>query len=601
MAKEIKIPKVEKIAELVRKFSATELVIFSILALVACVSALTLAFKLNRIFMVEIPDKGGKLSEGVIGIPRFINPVLATSDVDRDLTTLIYSGLLKNKNGGLVNDLALSYTISPDGLTYDFTIKNSAKFHDGKPITADDVVYTIEQAQNPDLKSPKRADWADVKAEKTGDKQVRFTLNKPYAPFIQNTTIGILPKHIWKDTATAEQFTFSKFNSEPIGSGPYQISNIDRDGSGLPISYSLESFDEYVLGEPYISDISINLYPSVDSLEEAWTSGKITSLYGPSTKILNVTEAEVGTDGLSGNTKIVHSPLPYVMAVFFNQNQAPILANLEVRQALSAAIPKDVIVDEILKGYGVSINSPLPITYFKPLPNNGAKDLYKDILAKASTTATTTVANLILEKAGWAKNPNTGVYERKTKKDKDMQVLEFSLTTSANNPEFKAIAERITDSWNSMGAKVSLKVFDSDLGQNIIRPRKFDSLLFGEIIGSDLDLYSFWHSSQRVAPGLNIAQYANSKADKLLEDARSTSDEAIRTAKYREFEQLVIADVPAAFTYSPDFIYLIPREVQGSNIKSLTTPADRWNGIEDWYINTDHVWKIFSKNKDINR
>lgn len=601
MAKEMKIPKTESIMELVRKFSATELVVFSVLALVACIAALTLAFRVNRLFMVEIPDRGGSLNEGVIGIPRFINPVLATSDVDRDLTALIYSGLMKNKNGELTNDLAASYKISADGLIYDFTIKPDARFHDGQPVTADDVVYTIAQAENIDLKSSKRADWADVEVTKTGEKQVRFTLKKPYAPFIQNATIGILPQHVWKDATNAEQFTFSKWNTEPIGSGPYKIGKISRDGSGLPTTYSLYSFNNYTLGEPYISTLNINLYPSADSLEYAWNSGKISNLYGPASKILEAVENDNKANPTTGWTVIEHGPLPYVMAVFFNQNQATVLANLEVRQALSAAIPRDLIVNQALRGYGVAIDSPLPVTYFKPAKNT--KPTLATVTSNIDTSdiGTTSIAATILEKAGWAKNPSTGVYERKTKKDKEVVVLEFSLTTSANNPEFKAIAEMIVDSWNAMGAKVSLKVFDSDLGQNIIRPRKFDTLLFGEIIGPDLDLYSFWHSSQRVAPGLNIAQYANSKVDKVLEDARATSEYKARIAKYREFEALVQSDVPAGFVYSPDFIYLIPKAVQGSNIQSLTTPADRWNDIEDWYINTDHVWKIFSRNRNINR
>lgn len=579
--REAKLPKIDKILNIVDKFSATELVIFGILALVAVATALTLAFKVNRSFMVEIPDKGGVLTEGVIGIPRFINPVLATSDVDRDLVALVYSGLMKNKGGVLTNDLASSYSISSDGLNYEFTIRDDASFHDGSPVTADDVVFTIEKVGDAGIKSPKRADWADIAITKISDKQVRFTLKKPYAPFIQNTTLGILPKHLWQDATTAEQFTFSKLNTEPVGSGPYRINNISRDSSGLPTIYSLTSFKRYALGEPYISKLNLRLFPSVSSLESAWDSSEIDSLYGPGTKILDSVESDQNS-----GTKIVHGPLPYVMAVFWNQNQSSIFADLAVRQALTLTIPRDKIVNDILKNYGVKASSPLPATYFTPIDNPFA---FADKFTKVGSST----SDLILEKSGWRRNTD-GIYEKKGPKDREATPLEFSLTTSSTNPEFKAIAEAIVSAWNEAGAKVELKVYDSDLGQNIIRPRKFDALLFGEVIGPDLDLYGFWHSSQRLAPGLNIAQYTNSKADKILEDARSTNDEKARIEKYREFESLALADVPAGFVYSPDFVYLIPSTVQGAKIQSLTTPSDRLSGVEDWYINTDHVWKIFS-------
>jgi peptide/nickel transport system substrate-binding protein len=304
-------------------------------------------------------------------------------------------------------------------------------------------------------------------------------------------------------------------------------------------------------------------------------------MYGPGSKIIN----KIENDNNSG-TKIIHGPLPYVMAVFWNQNQSNIFADLSVRQALTLAIPREKIVKDILGDYGVVATTPLPATYFQPVDKPFA---FADKFAKTGSST----SDLILEKSGWKRNAD-GIYEKKGPKDRESTVLEFSLTTSSTNPEFKAIAEAIAAAWNEAGAKVDLKVYDSDLGQNIIRPRKFDALLFGEVIGPDLDLYGFWHSSQRLSPGLNIAQYTNSKADKILEEARSISDEKSRISKYREFEELVLADVPAGFVYSPDFVYLMPTKVRGTNIQSLTTPSDRLSSVEDWYINTDHVWKIFS-------
>lgn len=162
-------------------------------------------------------------------------------------------------------------------------------------------------------------------------------------------------------------------------------------------------------------------------------------------------------------------------------------------------------------------------------------------------------------------------------------------------PDLKQAAELVKNSWKALGAQVDIKVYEqNDLYQNIIRPRKYDALLFGEVIGKDRDLYAFWHSSQRNAPGLNVAMYANSKVDKLLEDMRTTSDEGVRMAKYAQFDQALRADLPAIFLYVPDFVYAVPKSVRGIKLGSMAVPSDRWNGIEKWYTETENVWKIFT-------
>ncbi|OHA93661.1 MAG: hypothetical protein A2W58_02350 [Candidatus Zambryskibacteria bacterium RIFCSPHIGHO2_02_38_10.5] len=147
-----------------------------------------------------------------------------------------------------------------------------------------------------------------------------------------------------------------------------------------------------------------------------------------------------------------------------------------------------------------------------------------------------------------------------------------------------------------MGADVEVKIFEiGDLNQNIIRPRKYDALLFGEIVGRDLDLYPFWHSSQRVDPGLNIALYTNIKANKLLENIRKETDETLQKKYFDAFKKEIKNDVPAVFTYSPYFIYLIPKKIHNVTLGTLTTPSERFSNIFEWYIETNHVWKIFIK------
>jgi peptide/nickel transport system substrate-binding protein len=554
-----------------RSFSLTEKALFGLFSAILAASAFALLFQVNKLFLVEVPDYGGTLTEGVLGTPRFINPLLAASDVDKDLTALVYSGLLKtDSDGDLVPDLAASYSISDDSLMYTFTLKDDAYFSDGTKVTADDVVFTVEKAQDDALKSPRQASFAGVKVEKIDEKTVAFSLKQPYAPFIQNLTMGILPLHIWKNVSN-EEFPYSQFNTKPIGSGPYEVDAISYTSSGLPSEYRLKAFSKYALGEPYITNIVLKSYQSESDEIAAYKSGKIDSLHSISPK--DLPSVKLADDA------VALSPLPRIFGVFFNQNVQPIFVNKEVRQALDAATDKQAVIDTVLQGYGIVIDGPVPAAT-APASDGLTED---ERIAQAKS---------ILEKAGWKLNED-GIYQKKDKTG--TQTLSFSISTG-NATELKDAAYLLQRQWQAIGANVEVKVFEiGDLNQNVIKPRKYDSLLFGEVVGRDLDLYPFWHSSQRNAPGLNIASYTNLKVDKLLENLRATTDPVERQSYFDSFEKEIQNDVPAVFIYSPDFIYILPKTVHDAKIGSITQPSERWNDVGEWYIETNSVWRIFAK------
>ena len=172
--------------------------------------------------------------------------------------------------------------------------------------------------------------------------------------------------------------------------------------------------------------------------------------------------------------------------------------------------------------------------------------------------------------------------------------LSFSISTG-DAPDLKATAEILQKNWQALGADVSVKIFETgDLNQNIIRPRKYDALLFGEVVSRDFDLYPFWHSSERKDPGLNIAQYVNSKTDKILETLRKTTDLGERQNLYREFNTEISADTPAVFLYAPYFVYVAPERVRNISIGSIASPSERFGNVFEWYTETNNVWKIFT-------
>ena len=564
------LPTTAEISAVNQSFGFYGRIILFALAVISIVAVLGGSWKLNQYALVEVPKKGGILTEGVIGTPRFINPVLATSDADRDLTALIYSGLMRISNdGSLEPDLAEKYTVSPDGRRYTFTLKKDSLWHDGKPVTADDVVFTVQKVLDQELKSPRRANWEGVSVRKDGSFTVEFTLQRAYAAFLENTTLGILPKHRWSGM-NAEQFTFSEYNGEPIGSGPYKIASISRDDNGIPRSYELAPFKRAGVYDAKIA-LTITFYGKSEDMLTAYEQGNIESMSAippPVARILSKRDIPV-----------VQAPLPRVFGVFVNQSRAPIFTHAEVRTALSLAAPRERIVQEVLYGYGETIDGPIPPGSFGYMSSPN------------STSSQTEKARELLEKNGWMEGSD-GV-RAKTNKN-GTETLEFTLDTS-NVPELKAVAELLKEEWGRIGVSVRTQYFEeSDLKNLVIRPRKYDALLFGEVVGRNPDLFSFWHSSQRLDPGLNIALYTNAAADKFLEEERIALTENERRAKIENFQIIIRDETPAIFLYSPQFIYVIPQGLKGVELPPITTPSDRFARIFEWHYETDRVWKIFS-------
>lgn len=567
-----------KLLAILERMGTYERIVFSVFAVLLSVSALLLMKQASDTLSVEIPVGGGILREGTVGYPRYINPLLSITDTGRDLSSLIFSGLLKaNPDGTLKPDLTESYTVSDDGLHYTFILKDEIYFHDGTPLTAYDVEFTVRKVTDPVLKSPKAVNWSGVTVRAIDQKTIEFTLRKSYAPFIENLTLGILPSHIWKEVSS-DAYLFSELNFSPIGSGPYRIKEIKRKASGLPTYYHLVPFQKYVLGEPYISNLYMYFYPGEEELILAYQNGEIDSI----NSISPASASSIDRD----RSAILKTPLPRSYAVFINQSQSKVLADKDVREALRLSTPKQAIIDKVMLGFASPIESPLPQNI-----SALSKEPQDDTLRLES-------GKTLLAKAGWTLDEK-GTLIKKDTKGTVTSTLAFTIST-ANVAELKATAELLKIAWQSLGAKVEVKIFDSaDLEQTVIVPRQFDMLLFGESTGRNVDLFPFWHSSERNFPGLNIVGYANSKADKYLSDARATSDEDKRVELYQGFEKEIDKDIPAIFLYSPDLIYVVPRELKGISFSGVTSASERFTDIEKWYMETEKVWQIPWVNKQL--
>ncbi|KKQ77950.1 MAG: hypothetical protein A3A96_04220 [Candidatus Zambryskibacteria bacterium RIFCSPLOWO2_01_FULL_39_39] len=559
---------IEKIERVVEKMNISEKIFFGVFSLVLVVSSLTLLFRLHNSFLVEVPAFGGSFTEGLIGSPRFINPVLAVSDTDKDMASIIYSGLLKPKeNGNFEKDLADSFEIKEGGTVYDFVLKDNIYFHDGIRVTSDDVVFTIEKILDPIIKSPKGPGWEGIVAEKISDKEIRFTLKKPYVLFLNTLTLGVLPKHIWENVSS-EEFPFSEFNINPIGSGPYKVEKITRNSGGILTAINLSSWSKYPLGRPKIKSIIFKFFQNENALLNAYENQDINSA---------VNLSQEGAKRLIQNKNIIsETSLPRIFGVFLNQNVAPIFLNKEIREALEVATPKKMIVDQVLSGFGKVLNGPTPESVERDSQKmEGNIEAGRDLLLKS----------------GWKENKD-GYLEKKTKTG--TTIFQFAITTS-DAPELIKTAEILREAWNKMGASVSVKVFESgDLSQNVIKPRKYDALLFGEVVGAESDLYPFWHSSERNDPGLNISLYANITADKILEEIQIEEDVVEQARKKETLFAEIKNDTPAIFLFSPSFLYAPAKNVKNILLKDVSSQNERFISINKWFIETDKVWKFFS-------
>lgn len=573
----IKLPSKNNIKLAIASFSKKEGVVFSVLVVVLLISTIGILQNINKSFMVPVPIQGGIIKEGILGTPRFVNPALAITDADRDLVTLVYSGLMrKTPDRTLIPDLAESFEISKDGLIYTFTLKDKIYFHDEKPVTVDDIIFTINSIKDPIIKSPRKGNWDGVAVEKVDDKTIKFILKQPFASFLESTTIGIMPKHIWENSP----IELNESNTNPIGSGPFMVKDVSKESSGIIQSFDLVSFKKFALGSPYLKSISLYFYQNENLLISALENGTVTQVSSITPDNTNALKKK--------DYRIESSVIPRIFGLFFNQTQNQIFTNKNIISAIDKAINKDEIIQEVLGGYGVAIDDPIPqnmINYESVDTKN--VPTYEENLQQAKD---------ILAKDGWKLGEDGFLVKTTTAKNKKTttEYIEFSISTG-NAPELTKAAELVKKYLESIGMRVDVKTFETgNLNQSVIRPRNYDALLFGQIINNESDLYAFWHSSQRKDPGLNIAMYTNLKVDKLLEEAFVTVDEKARIKKYAQFEEEIRKDMPAVFLYSPNFIYVISKNLEGLSIDHISSPSDRFLNAYLWYTQKDNVWKIFS-------
>lgn len=520
---------------------------------------------------VLVPKNGGSYTEGVVGVPKYINPLLSSyNDADRDLVGLIFNGLLKiNKDGVLEPDLAASFQVSSDRKTYTFKIKDGITWHDGQPFTIDDVIFTVASIQDPEWQSQLRSALGNVQVEKLDETSVRFVLKEPVNNFLNSLTFGILPQHLWQAIPAANA-TLTELNKKPVGTGPFQFATLTKDKNGNIRTYTLKRHEHYFNRPPYLNELIFKFYGDFESAATALANKNIQGL----SLVTKELQAKVGKNK---NLNFYPLTLPQYTAVFFNLKKNKALEDVKVRQALAYGLDRQAILAGPLENKGLIVNGPI-------LP--GFLGYHPDIKKYPYELAT---AAKLLTEAGWLENASTSTAEKIRTKGKD--VLQVTLTT-VDKTEYAKIAELLQASWTALGVKTEIQIITKDrLRQEIIEPRNYQALLFGEIIKADP--YPFWHSSMAQSPGANLAVWANREVDNLLEQARALEKPEEINQRYLAFQNLLAENVPAVFLYSPIQIYALDKKIKGVAPKGIILLSDRFKQTTDWYVKTkrDFSWK----------
>lgn len=469
-----------------------------------------------------------RYNEGIIGAVETLNPVYAESLAEKEINSLVFRGLTKVSEGGQVEpDLAESFS-QPTPTKYVFKLRENLFWHDGEEITADDVVHTVDLTQNDDPPSELSANFRDVVVTKKGDYTIEFQLKEPFAPFILNTTIGIVPQHI-----SLEEY-------RPVGSGDFEVKSLSEDKIVLESDFAI---------------LVLKLYKSKEDALLALKLGEIDSLGGLS--FFEIEELRFWP-----NLNIFANDLTLRQVMLFFNTKHDLLKEKVLRQALELSTSKELTA-QVLPGFNQQTASTS-----LPLGN------WADNSFKSPYSFDTKKADEAFDKLGWKMNGESRV--------KKGERLSLEITIS-DEPELKEVSESIAQSWREVGVEVDLKTVDlADLKERIIPERDFQILLSVQELSSDPDQYSLWHSSQ--TNDANITFFSSDKIDKILEDGRKILDINKRKEKYELFNRLLADETPAIFLYYPKYFWVANKRIEGISPSSLIQTSDRFKDIQNWKI-----------------
>ena len=513
------------------------------------------------------PATGGVYTEALIGSMSRLNPLLdRNNSADRDVDRLLFSGLIKFDDRGIPRpDVAESWGSSQDGTIYNVSIRPNAVWHDGQPVTTDDVLFTIDLIKNDMSFYPQdvKAMWNEIEIKRLNEKTMQFRLPEPFAPFLDYLTFGLLPQHIL-GVVPADQILNAEFNLNPVGCGPYQFDHLLVE-NGQITGVVLNVFDDYYGQKPYIPQMVFRYYPSALAAMDAYQQGEVLGISHISLETLDDALAEE-------NLSIYTSRRPELSMVLFNLNngEVPFLQETNLRKALLTGLNRQHIITSLLRGQAIPADGPI-------LPGSWA--FYEGI---THVDYDPTIATTMLKREGYVIPAEGGDVRAK-----DGQRLAFNLL-HPNDELHTAIAEYIRRDWAQLGVQVTLipMPYEQMIYENLAN-HQFQAALVDLNLSytPDPDPYPFWHQAEAVG-GQNYAQWDNRAASEYLERARITADLNERTRLYRNFQVIFADELPALPLYFPTYTFAVDVTLNGVQAAPLYDTSDRFSNVADWYLVT---------------
>lgn len=489
--------------------------------------------------------------EGVVGIPRDLNPLLQTANgptSEADLTALLFEGLTRPGTGGLPRpELAERWQIDPTGRVYTFTLRSGLHWHDGTPLTTADVAFTIHSVQDPELggDAARRQLWQMVEVEPIDERRIRFTLAQPFAPFLAATSLPILPAHLLSDVPPGA-WQETAFNHHPVGSGPFRLYAIDDEQA------MLVPFEGAARPRPSLDLLVLRFYQSAGAVQAGFDQGDIQGFAMTSFEPLTTDEVPA-----------IRLPLAAYTLLLFNTRQAP-LDDVRLRTALAQGLDRAELVQNTLGGAGRVLDSPiLPQT-----PFHGAATM---------PASAPQQARQVLDALGWRRDTDT-------LRSREGQPLRLPLLC-ADTPADRAVAHALADQLRALGVDLPVEAVSAAQMNNRLQRRDFVlALRSWQLPNADPDAFGLWHSSQ-ADDGANASGIADRELDDLLRRGQTTTDPAERVQIYQTFEERWIGLLPAIPLFQHVMQYRISPAVQSAGLDQaglLVAPDARFSDISAW-------------------
>jgi len=549
-------------ANLYRTFAIKERRLFTGAAITLIAAASLWGISVFYSTTVAEPVEGGSYVEAIIGQPATINPlILSDNDADRDLVELLFADL---------SELTETHKTNADQTIWNFVLRKNLLWSDGEPLTSDDVIFTIQAIQNSAVRSSLYSSWQGVIAERLGELEVRFTIRNPYVFFFDNTRrLKIVPKHIF-GAIPFENLRLSDYNLEPIGSGPYMFQGFKKRKDGFIEEYRLVANPRSVLATPLIKNITLRFFEKKTDALTALATREVQGLGG-----LTIADLEK----IQVSHQIFTLKIPQYYALFFNQTISSTLKEKPVREALAYATDKKKLVETIFADQAAVADGPLPGLMADYISATPEKDFNLE------------TAKDILETAGWKIPDDSSDGIRAKIVNKNPLRLAFEMVVP-RVPFLVQTANAVKEDWKKIGIETNLIILDpTEVVRTALKTRNYQILLFGNILNDNPDIFSFWHSSQRFYPGLNLALYENREVDDLLETIRQNPDPIERNRGLVQLQEQIRADQPALFLYTPFYLYAGPKNFGGMTTETIVTPAERFRNAEKWYLKTARIFK----------